>query len=1379
MNNGDSEVLSETTSKTRTTGNEVMPEVDILSSRAQHVLQEAPSPGPDTDGLSTFPPPLQFSEPSERSWPGSPDTDRSVTPPLEPHEVEVPERLAAIVMQQQEGAIVSPSKSELLEVEAVEVEPEPDVEDGAAERQEKDRDSGYQDMSEITIVPPPPPLDNSEEKVKEVEEPDSGSSLDNISAIPPPVDFATPAGEWEPEPPKPLKKLVIDDSLFPWLQEPQSTLNAEIPVPIVEPAPGVQQEETVEELPSQPEVKPVARPEVKRRPPKTHTSEPAVVPEVKSTEEPEVTLKLCTEVTQEVDLRAQQEVIPAEKLVRNVPEMRIQAEVKEKTEIQRSDVKPANVQDLLLEKVPVSAVKPKIKPKRPQVPVRSLSKPESGSVSNKPAGPDVASQTVVQSKPVVKEVKREMQSAQISEKDTLLTREVQPEAQVKEKQKDVEPRREVEVEAIVCEVRQEVQSTQVLEKLMELREEVQPKAVMKEEKIKQETQSTHLSEKDEQGKQEFFCEAPVVAETRSTTSSGFDSLNLLEEKFRDLENHCAGSSEKADEPQNDLNANNLGKNAGDVVVDTKSSYDPFAQPLLNDELRELEKETTKSSESLNEVPASSSDVTFGVDSQMSAQRNPIKPLAEETCTITKAHKEALMPEKKAGTCETRDVPKLDLNITPPSALTQPLGLPTPPSCSPPAATPPSLSLPSPLTSPRKEDQCGEVVEPASQAVSSDSSHTQAGSSLPDAQRGKVTSSQCTSSTVKSLPEDNSTVPSYHPTGTLQRPVSLPLGLLNSAQVENVADQKAGDSSKEHSAMSSRSMSPEAACTPSSPSLPSEKPMELPKPPPLTVPSLRRYSDLAAEVSFITAAAKREEKKIPKEEKEAPKEEKIPKPPIPYRRSQTTSAVERPHSWVAPDAGKRSSLLWSSAYKPGASSSSEGRRKEFKPIDFSVKSDPPLSTRPNTETPEKREEHKTEAGKPVVASGKGKEVTKPAVVSGKEKEVQVTKPAVVSGMKEEVKVTKPAVTSGMKEEVKVTKPAVVFGMKEEVQVTKPVVVSGKEEEVQVTKPAATFGMEKEMKLANPAVTSDKGKEEKLLSTKQEAKLDGRQNVPSKVDVPSMTTTEKQSGEKTSGVLGLINTFSTSSEVNKPEDARVRAAAAQSNKQDTEGSNTEKSKPSSVNPSRGKYAVLFPKDDSSKVKAPIVENTPETRGGEADSKADPLEKDSRQRLSSLSSRQKYNILFAGGGTAVKPAEDPSLKLTNERASNKSEEKPAQEDKRSSVVGGTTFEIIFAGDEASKSITGSKRQSTITERSKSLKKETPGIETKTVSKSESFGPVAEEKKVTPPAVRAKPVGATTLRENVTAQDPRKRHSMPVSLAPKPTGTSKGLQVCIGVVK
>ncbi|XP_048579590.1 histone-lysine N-methyltransferase 2D isoform X2 [Nematostella vectensis] len=80
----------------------------------------------------------------------------------------------------------------------------------------------------------------------------------------------------------------------------------------------------------------------------------------------------------------------------------------------------------------------------------------------------------------------------------------------------------------------------------------------------------------------------------------------------------------------------------------------------------------------------------------------------------------------------------------------------------------------------------------------------------------------------------------------------------------------------------RTMSPDIPSTPSSPSPPSE-PIDLPNPPPLTVPPLRRYSDLANSVSFVSSALKSEQKA--KQQGNVTRETR---PPIP---------VGRPQSWA--------------------------------------------------------------------------------------------------------------------------------------------------------------------------------------------------------------------------------------------------------------------------------------------------------------------------------------------------------------------------------------------------------------------------------------------------------------------------------------------------
>ncbi|EDO44807.1 predicted protein [Nematostella vectensis] len=101
----------------------------------------------------------------------------------------------------------------------------------------------------------------------------------------------------------------------------------------------------------------------------------------------------------------------------------------------------------------------------------------------------------------------------------------------------------------------------------------------------------------------------------------------------------------------------------------------------------------------------------------------------------------------------------------------------------------------------------------------------------------------------------------------------------------------------------RTMSPDIPSTPSSPSPPSE-PIDLPNPPPLTVPPLRRYSDLANSVSFVSSALKSEQKA--KQQGNVTRETR---PPIPVGRPQSWADIkqqrklieeQRKHTYKFPD-----------------------------------------------------------------------------------------------------------------------------------------------------------------------------------------------------------------------------------------------------------------------------------------------------------------------------------------------------------------------------------------------------------------------------------------------------------------------------------------------
>ena len=182
---------------------------------------------------------------------------------------------------------------------------------------------------------------------------------------------------------------------------------------------------------------------------------------------------------------------------------------------------------------------------------------------------------------------------------------------------------------------------------------------------------------------------------------------------------------------------------------------------------------------------------------------------------------------------------------------------------------------------------------------------------------------------------------------LQRPLSMPAGIVTGDLKSQVVQVKGKttepQSRKSSSSYSSDGFSPSPGTSPVDSS--KTEPADLPKPPPFTVPPLRRYSDLTTDLSFISSAAKAAEKSNVSEVKA----EVSAKPPNLLLRRNPDTAVERPRSWMGPgtDTTKKKPMMWGSAFKP-VSFDAQGK-KGIRPIEFQVKSFSPSPLAPKQST----------------------------------------------------------------------------------------------------------------------------------------------------------------------------------------------------------------------------------------------------------------------------------------------------------------------------------------------------------------------------------------------------------------------------------------------
>ena len=226
--------------------------------------------------------------------------------------------------------------------------------------------------------------------------------------------------------------------------------------------------------------------------------------------------------------------------------------------------------------------------------------------------------------------------------------------------------------------------------------------------------------------------------------------------------------------------------------------------------------------------------------------------------------------------------------------------------------PPSSSPPSVVVSPRSS------ILPSPRELLSDGS-TESGISLTEEPRGPA--SLYTNEKTEYTPVHTSHTQSARDTGAarqhpteekpvkapfkLQRPLSMPAGHLSDL-TSDIAQKDLRSTVQSDSRKSSTSESTGVSSS-SLPSSPVESDqhgntelVDLPKPPPFTVPPLRRYSDLAADLSFVSSAAKA----AVKSREDATEPSAPPKPAHSFLKRNSFSVEERPRSWVGPETSSK-------------------------------------------------------------------------------------------------------------------------------------------------------------------------------------------------------------------------------------------------------------------------------------------------------------------------------------------------------------------------------------------------------------------------------------------------------------------------------------------
>ena len=226
--------------------------------------------------------------------------------------------------------------------------------------------------------------------------------------------------------------------------------------------------------------------------------------------------------------------------------------------------------------------------------------------------------------------------------------------------------------------------------------------------------------------------------------------------------------------------------------------------------------------------------------------------------------------------------------------------------------PPSSSPPSVAVSPRSS------ILPSPRELLSDGS-TESGISLTEEPRGPA--SLFTNEKTEYTPVHTSHTQSARDTGAarqhpteekpvkapfkLQRPLSMPAGHLSDLTSDIVQkDLRSTVQSDSRKSSTSESTGVSSSSLPSSPVESDQhgntELVDLPKPPPFTVPPLRRYSDLAADLSFVSSAAKA----AVKSREDAPEPSAPPKPGNSFLKRNSFSVEERPRSWVGPETSSK-------------------------------------------------------------------------------------------------------------------------------------------------------------------------------------------------------------------------------------------------------------------------------------------------------------------------------------------------------------------------------------------------------------------------------------------------------------------------------------------
>ena len=445
-------------------------------------------------------------------------------------------------------------------------------------------------------------------------------------------------------------------------------------------------------------------------------------------------------------------------------------------------------------------------------------------------------------------------------------------------------------------------------------------------------------------KQDIAAEAPVTPETKPISRAD-DNLKDLEAKLQALDKESVPSSTELKTLESKTVP--LVYKKVEPVVQAK---DPFSEEVIVAETKQVEFANYEHFEKL-----------FKMDSDKQPTREDTHVQHKENNTVI-AERQDVQPESLSSHVEEK--PELSLDL---STLRQSPEPPRPPSSSPPAASPRSSSLPSPvaLDSARSTDSGFATLEkpknpssldskPLGPTALSNSADKTAGwtnvSITADVSNEQRESKPPASQTEKPAAGIDGKPPTAKKPSNvrLQRPLSMPAGIFRVVKSDTVQDKtksvesesresNAGQEKSKLAKSDSRASSSSDSSGISSPS-PVSSPVQmtaadLSRPPPFTVPPLRRYSDLAADLSFISSAAKAAEKANESESKSD-----VPPAPqnVLLRRNPGTAPLDRPRSWVGPETEtKQRPRMWSSAFKPVSFDAQS--KKSARPVDFQVKS----------------------------------------------------------------------------------------------------------------------------------------------------------------------------------------------------------------------------------------------------------------------------------------------------------------------------------------------------------------------------------------------------------------------------------------------------------